>query len=53
MSNTQTLLAFVELVSDHLLGDTIALPVNITTGPARSRRRTGSRSCRRNCRHRR
>jgi mannose-1-phosphate guanylyltransferase/phosphomannomutase len=30
MSNTETLLAFVELVSDHLLGDTIALPVNIT-----------------------
>ncbi len=30
LTDTEALLAFVELVSDHLLGDTIALPVNIT-----------------------
>ncbi|MFN8022388.1 MAG: sugar phosphate nucleotidyltransferase [Acidimicrobiales bacterium] len=30
LSNTEALLAYVELVSDHLLGDTIALPVNTT-----------------------
>jgi mannose-1-phosphate guanylyltransferase/phosphomannomutase len=30
LTNTETLLAFVELVSDHLLGDTIALPANTT-----------------------
>jgi mannose-1-phosphate guanylyltransferase/phosphomannomutase len=30
LTDTQSLLAFVELVSDHLLGDTIALPVNVT-----------------------
>ncbi|MCB9393900.1 MAG: hypothetical protein H6514_09570 [Acidimicrobiaceae bacterium] len=30
LSDTEALLAFVELVSDHLLGDTIALPVNTT-----------------------
>jgi mannose-1-phosphate guanylyltransferase / phosphomannomutase len=30
LSDTEALLTFVELVSDHLLGDTIALPVNIT-----------------------
>ncbi len=30
LNDTEALLAFVELVSDHLLGDTIALPVNIT-----------------------
>lgn len=31
LSDTEALLAFVELVSDHLLGDTIALPVNVTS----------------------
>ncbi len=30
LTDTEALLAFVELVSDHLLGDTIALPVNVT-----------------------
>ena len=30
LSDTEALLAFVDLVADHLLGDTIALPVNIT-----------------------
>ncbi len=30
LSHTEALLAFVELVSDHLLGDSIGLPVNIT-----------------------
>ncbi len=30
LSDTEALLSFVELVSDHLLGDTIALPVNVT-----------------------
>ena len=30
LSNTEALLAFVDLVSDYLLGDTIALPTNIT-----------------------
>ncbi len=30
LSHTDALLVFVELVCDHLLGDTIALPVNIT-----------------------
>ena len=30
LSHTELLLSFVELVSDHLLGDSIALPVNIT-----------------------
>ncbi len=30
LSNTEALLSYVELVSDHLLGDSIALPVNIT-----------------------
>jgi mannose-1-phosphate guanylyltransferase/phosphomannomutase len=30
LSNTEALLAFIELVSDHLLGDTIALPANVT-----------------------
>lgn len=30
LTDTEALLAFVELVSDHLLGDTIALPVNTT-----------------------
>jgi mannose-1-phosphate guanylyltransferase/phosphomannomutase len=31
LSNTELLLAFVSLVCDHLLGDAIALPVNITS----------------------
>jgi mannose-1-phosphate guanylyltransferase/phosphomannomutase len=31
LSHVEALLAFVELVSDHLLGDTIALPVNTTS----------------------
>ncbi len=30
LSDTDALLAFIELVSDHLLGDTIALPANVT-----------------------
>jgi mannose-1-phosphate guanylyltransferase/phosphomannomutase len=30
LSNTEALLVFVELVSDYLLGDSIALPANIT-----------------------
>ncbi|MEI6401620.1 MAG: sugar phosphate nucleotidyltransferase [Actinomycetota bacterium] len=30
LSNTEALLAFVDMVSDYLLGDTIALPTNIT-----------------------
>lgn len=30
LTDTQLLLVFVELVCDHLLGDTIALPVNVT-----------------------
>ena len=30
LTDTEALLAFVELVCDHLLGDRIALPVNIT-----------------------
>src|SRR4051812_5956655 len=30
LSHTDALLAFVDLVCDHLLGDTIALPVNTT-----------------------
>ena len=30
LSNTEALLAFIEMVADHLLGDTIALPANIT-----------------------
>jgi mannose-1-phosphate guanylyltransferase / phosphomannomutase len=30
LSNTEALLAFVELVCDHLVGDSIALPVNAT-----------------------
>ena len=30
LGDTETVLAFVELVSDHLVGDRIALPVNIT-----------------------
>ncbi len=30
LTNTEALLAFVELVSDHLLGNTIALPANTT-----------------------
>lgn len=34
LTHVEALLAFVELVSDHLLGDTIALPVN-TTAKAR------------------
>jgi mannose-1-phosphate guanylyltransferase/phosphomannomutase len=31
LNHTEALLAFVELVSDHLLGDTVALPVNVTS----------------------
>ncbi len=30
LSHTDALLCFVELVSDHLVGDTIALPANVT-----------------------
>ncbi|CAB4536770.1 unannotated protein [freshwater metagenome] len=30
LDDTEAMLAFVELVADHLLGDTIALPVNAT-----------------------
>jgi len=30
LGHTEALLCFVDLVSDHLLGDTIALPVNVT-----------------------
>ena len=39
LTDTEALLAFVELVSDHLLGDTIALPVNVTQLRRRDRRR--------------
>ena len=35
LDDTEALLAFVELVSDHLLGDTVALPVNITSSAGR------------------
>jgi mannose-1-phosphate guanylyltransferase/phosphomannomutase len=31
LSGTEATLAMIELVGDHLLGDTVALPVNITT----------------------
>jgi mannose-1-phosphate guanylyltransferase/phosphomannomutase len=30
LTHTEALLAFIDLVSDHLLGDTIAVPVNVT-----------------------
>ena len=35
LTDTEAMLAFVDLVCDHLLGDTIALPVNITSHAAR------------------
>jgi mannose-1-phosphate guanylyltransferase/phosphomannomutase len=31
LSDTEAMLAFVDLVSDHLLGDSIALPANVTS----------------------
>ena len=34
LSDTESLLAMVTLVTDHLLGDSIALPVNITSAAA-------------------
>ncbi len=41
LSDTECLLVFVELVSDHLLGDTIALPVKLTSRAAELANRHG------------
>ncbi len=43
LDHTSALLCFVELVSDHLLGDTIALPVNVTEAAHRIADRHGVR----------
>jgi mannose-1-phosphate guanylyltransferase / phosphomannomutase len=41
LSDTEAMLAFVELVCDHLIGDTIALPVRVTSKAAEIARRHG------------
>jgi mannose-1-phosphate guanylyltransferase/phosphomannomutase len=41
LDHTSALLCFVDLVSDHLLGDTIALPVNVTEAAHRIARSHG------------
>jgi mannose-1-phosphate guanylyltransferase/phosphomannomutase len=43
LSHTEALLAYVELVADHLLGDAIALPVNTTKYAAELAARHGVR----------